>query len=191
MANGSDQAGLGIASRDCGIVQFDGWDGAMERFETDLAPRLGGQLPTKVGETTYQDGKLVIRIAPRRFWLLSDGSLPPIDIDPELGCMLELGEGRVRLRLSGQNIKHVLERCVVVDWDSLQQGKGVQVGFHRVPVLLLRTGSFQCDLFVPRSFGRSLVEWISGASAGVTRLSASSCRDGRWAADPPLISAIR
>ncbi|BCH05280.1 hypothetical protein MesoLj131b_72790 (plasmid) [Mesorhizobium sp. 131-2-5] len=167
MTNGSDQAGLAIASKDCGIVQFDGWDDAMARFEADLAPRLGGQLPTKVGETTYQDGKLVIRIAPRRFWLLCDGPLPAIDIDPELGCMLGLGEGRVRLRLSGQNIKHVLERCVVVDWDSLQQGEGVQVGFHRVPVLLLRTGPFECDLFVPRSFSRSLGEWISQVSAGI------------------------
>ncbi|MER9573927.1 sarcosine oxidase subunit gamma [Mesorhizobium opportunistum] len=166
MANGADQAGLEIASQDCGILQFHGWDDAMGRFEADLAPKLGGHLPKKVGETTYQDSKLVIRIAPRRFWLLSDGSLPPIDIDPELGCMLELGEGRVRLRLSGQNIKHVLERCVVVDWDSLQEGEGVQGGFHRIPVLLLRTGSFECDLFVPRSFARSLVEWISDAEIG-------------------------
>lgn len=166
MANGSDQAGLGIASQECRIVQFHGWDGAMTRFEADLAPRLGGQLPTKVGETTYQDDKLAIRIAPNRFWLLSDGPLPPVDVDPELGCMLDLGEGRMRLRLAGQKIKHVLERCVVVDWDSLPEGEGVQVGFHRVPVLLLRTGSFQCDLFVPRSFARSLVEWISDVEIG-------------------------
>ncbi|MCV3211488.1 sarcosine oxidase subunit gamma [Mesorhizobium sp. YC-39] len=167
MANGSDQAGLGIASQDCGIVQFDGWHDARARFEADLAPRLGGHLPKKVGETTYQHSKLVVRIAPRRFWLISDGLLPPIDIDPELGCMLQLGEGRVRLGLSGWKIKHVLERCVVVDWDSLQEGEGVLVGFHHVPVLLLRTGSFQCDLFVPRSFARSLVDWISDVSSGV------------------------
>ncbi|MFD2052062.1 sarcosine oxidase subunit gamma family protein [Mesorhizobium calcicola] len=167
MANGTNQPGFEIASQDCGIVQFHGWDEAMARFEADLATKLGGQLPTKVGKTAYKDGKFVMRIAPNRFWLLSDAPPPPIDIDPELGCKLALGEGRVRLRLSGRNIKHVLERCVVVDWDSLPEGEGVQVCFHRVSVLLLRTGSSQCDLFVPRSFARSLMDWISNVSAAI------------------------
>lgn len=168
MADSSTQAGLEIAAYDCAIVQFDGWDNTVARFEAELELMLGGPLPSKVDETARHDGWLVIRVAPNRFWLLCDRAPPVIDVGLELGCALALGESRVRLRLSGGGLKHVLERCVAVDWEALGKGRAVQTGFHRVPVLLLRRSAFECDLLVPRSFSKSIMEWIADLSAAVT-----------------------
>ncbi|RWP61941.1 MAG: sarcosine oxidase subunit gamma [Mesorhizobium sp.] len=158
-------AGFDMAACDCSLLQFEGWDGAMVQFEVVLKRVLGGPLPTKVGDTARYDDLLVIRIAPRRFWLLCDGTPPIIDVDSGIGCALPLGEGRVRLRLSGRGIKHVLERCVAVDWETLGDGRAVQAGFNRMPVLLLRRSGFRCDLLVPRSLSKGLTEWIADASA--------------------------
>ncbi|MER9345354.1 hypothetical protein NKI41_32450 [Mesorhizobium sp. M0601] len=99
---------------DCSILQFEGWDGPMARFDTVLSKMLGGPLPKTVGDTARHDNWLVIRIAPRRFWLLCDGTSPSVDVDADLGCALPLGEGRARLRLSGRGLKYVLERCVAL-----------------------------------------------------------------------------
>ncbi|RWP97629.1 MAG: sarcosine oxidase subunit gamma [Mesorhizobium sp.] len=155
-----------MAAFNCAIVQFEGWDGAMAQFEVVLNRMLGGPLPKKVGDTARHDGWLVIRIAPRRFWLFCDGPPPITDVDPELGCALPLGEGRVRLRLSGRGLKHVLERCVAVDWETLGDARAVQTGLHGVPVLLLRRSGSECDLLVPRSCSKGLTEWIADASGG-------------------------
>lgn len=165
MADGSNMTGFEVAAYDCAIVQFEGWHGAMAQFEVELNSMLGGPLPNEVGETARHDNWLIIRIAPRRFWLLCDGTPPITDVDAELGCALPLGEGRMRLRLSGGGLKHVLERCVPIDWETLGEGRAVQTGLHRVPVLLLRRGILECDLFVPRSLSKSLREWIADASA--------------------------
>ncbi|MUZ75898.1 sarcosine oxidase subunit gamma [Agrobacterium vitis] len=157
-------ASIEITSFDCGILQLEGWAHGMDRFEAILSTNLGGVLPSKVGDSSRCGSWNIVRIAPRRFWLLCDGEPPAIEIDDEIGCMLWLGDGRRRLRLAGQSIKHVLERCVPIDWDTLSEGKAIQTGFHRVPILLLRTGLIECDLFVPRTFGQSLTEWISDTS---------------------------
>ncbi|MER9076671.1 sarcosine oxidase subunit gamma [Mesorhizobium sp. M0904] len=165
MAEGPTVAGFEMAAYDCAIVQFEGWGGAMAQFEAELQRTLGGPLPNETGETARHDSRLVIRVAPRRFWLLCDGPPPVIDVDPELGCALPLGEGRVGLRLSGGGLKYVLERCVPVDWETLGEGRALQTGLHRVPVLLLRRSAFECDIIAPRSFSKSLTEWIADASA--------------------------
>ncbi|WP_235984604.1 sarcosine oxidase subunit gamma [Mesorhizobium neociceri] len=138
MADGSTMTGFEMAADDCAIIQFEAWDGAMAQFEAELPRILGGPLPTEVGDTARHDSWLVIRVAPCWFWLLWDGPPPIIDVDPKLGCALPLGEGRVRLRLSGRGLQYVLERCVAVDWETLAEGRALQTGLHRVPVLLLR-----------------------------------------------------
>lgn len=167
MADDSNMAIFEMVAYDCSILQFEGWDGAMARFEAVLDQMLGGPLPKMVGDTARHDNWLVIRIAPRRFWLLCDGPPPIVDVDAELGCALPLGEGRARLRLSGRGLKHVLERCVAIDWAALEDGRAVQTRLDRMPVLLLRRSGFECDLLVPRSLSKGLTEWLADASAAV------------------------
>lgn len=156
-----------MAAEPCAIMQLECWADSSEAFGAAIAARLGGELPAEVGEVRSMAGLKAVRIAPRRLWLIGDEAVPALSVDPDLGCALPLSEGRVRLHLSGRHLLDVLSACVAIDWNGPQAapGRAVQTGFHRVPVLALRTASDACDLVVPRSFERSLTEWISDSAA--------------------------
>jgi sarcosine oxidase subunit gamma len=153
-----------LSVADCPLIQVEGWDGALAQFETSLSASLGAELPALVGETVCHNGLLIIRVAPRRLWLAldNDAPAPSFAIDPDLGCSVSLGEGRVRFSLAGADIARVLSTCIAVDWHAppAAPGRAVQTAFHHVPVLLLRTGETTCELVVPRSFARSLHGWL-------------------------------
>lgn len=157
-----------ISVEACTIVQVEAWPETQAEFGAELSRQLGAALPAACGEAVPVGGWLAVRIAPRRFWLIAqDGSQPRLTIDPALGCSLSLGEGRMRLSLSGPRTFDILKACVAIDWDSPQAGPGsaLQTGFHHVPVLLLRTGADACDIIAPRSFAQSLVDWLTDIAA--------------------------
>lgn len=155
-----------MSAEPCAILQVECWAGSREAFEAAISAQLGGELPAEVGETAHLAGLQAVRIAPRRCWLVGD-TLPVLSLAPEAGCALPLPEGRTRLRLSGRHVLDVLSACVAIDWNAPQAapGRAVQTGFHRVPVLVLRKAPDACDLLVPRSFARSLTDWISEVAA--------------------------
>ena len=107
-----------LSAADCPIIQIEGWDGTLERFEASLSQELGMALPALVGETVRHADTLIVRVAPRRFWLISeDGAeVPSPAVDPELGCSVSLSEGRVRFRMTGARVPEVLSACIAVDW---------------------------------------------------------------------------
>jgi heterotetrameric sarcosine oxidase gamma subunit len=156
-----------LSVADCPLIQVEAWDGALTQFESSLSASLGSKLPASVGETVRHKSFLVIRVAPRRLWLtLDDGTLAPsLALDPDLGCSVSLGVGRVRFKMAGPDISRVLSKCIAVDWraPTAAPGRAVQTSLHHVPVLFLRTGETACELIVPRSFSRSLSDWIADA----------------------------
>jgi len=150
----------------CAIVQAEAWPGTVSAFEAELSRQLGGKLPTTSRETTVVGEWLAVRIAPRRFWFIADGNAAlRCSIDPELGCLLPLGESRKRLRLVGPHTFDILAACVTIDWHDAKPGSTFQTSLHHVPVLLLRTAIDACDILAPSSFARSLAEWISDIAA--------------------------
>ncbi|CAH2399972.1 sarcosine oxidase subunit gamma [Mesorhizobium ventifaucium] len=157
-----------LSVADCPLIQIEGWDGTLGQFEKSLSALLGTKLPDSVGETVRQKGLLVIRVAPRRLWLALDDGLeaPSLAVDPDLGCSVSLGEGRERFRMAGAHIAPVLSKCITVDWraPAAAPGRAVLTSLHHVPVLFLRTGDAACELIVPRSFSRSLSDWIADAA---------------------------
>ncbi|TPN51538.1 sarcosine oxidase subunit gamma family protein [Mesorhizobium sp. B1-1-7] len=167
-----------LSVADCRLIQIEGWDGTLGQFETSLSASLGVDLPASVGETVRHNGLLIIRIAPRRLWLALDDSAPEpsLAIDPDLGCSVALGEGRVRFSLAGVDIASVLSTCIAVDWHAptTAPGRAVQTSFHHVPVLLLRTGETACELIVPRSFARSLHDWLVDSQSEAANFSPAS-----------------
>ncbi|TIX40271.1 MAG: sarcosine oxidase subunit gamma, partial [Mesorhizobium sp.] len=147
------------------LIQIEGWDRTLRQFEKSVSASLNTKLPASVGETVRHKGLLTIRVAPRRLWLaLDEGTeAPALVVDPDLGCSVPLGEGRVRLKMAGPGIARLLSGCVAVDWHAptAAPGRAVLTSFHHVPVLFLRTGETACELLVPRSFARSLSDWIA------------------------------
>lgn len=148
-----------LKTSDCPILQFESWASAKVKFESALAKDLSVELPASVGDSVATGSGRLIRIALRRLWLVCEDTLPAVAVS-DYGCQIVLADGRVRLRLSGRNIKHILERCAPIDWENLGEGKAIQTGFHGIPTLVLRADP-HCDLLVPRSFARSIAEWIA------------------------------
>ena len=160
--------GFVLSVADCSLVQLEVWDGKSQQLEAVLSGTFGIALPSTVGETVRHRNLRAIRVAPRRFWLLYDApGGEPIALDPDFGSVVDLGEGRTRLRLSGPRLADVLAKCIAVDWQSPAAApeRAIQTSFHGVPVLFLRTGEAECELLVPRSFSRSILDWL-GDSAG-------------------------
>jgi sarcosine oxidase subunit gamma len=155
---------------DCPLVQLEAWDGRSQQLEAVLSGTLGIALPGTVGEIVRHQNLRAIKVAPRRFWLLYDApGREPIAMDPDVGSVVDLGEGRTRLRLSGSRLPDVLAKCIAVDWQSpaVAPQKASQTSFHGVPVLFLRTGEAECELLVPRSFSRSILDWLGDSAGGV------------------------
>jgi sarcosine oxidase subunit gamma len=161
MADLATPTDFSLSVSDCPLVQIEGWDGT---FESNLSQALGTLLPALVGETVRHADSFIVRIAPRRFWLISNGAsqAPSPAVDPELGCLVPLGEGRVRFTMTGARVPKILSACIAVDWHSpaAAPGRALHTSLHHVPVLFVRTGAADCDLIVPRSFARSLSDWI-------------------------------
>lgn len=167
----ADGAPFTLREESCHLVQADGWADRLAAFEATLSAALGMAMPAAVGETRRGAGVTAIRIAPRRFWLLYDTTAPSVAVDPELGCSLALGEGRVWLHLVGSRLQNVLEKCVAVDWQpqAMTPLRAIQTSVHGVPLLLMRRAELECDMLVPRSFARSVVEWVVDAAKEFTR----------------------
>ncbi|MER8944637.1 sarcosine oxidase subunit gamma family protein [Mesorhizobium sp. M0203] len=166
MASLTASRDFSLSVADCPLIQIEGWDATLRQFEKSVSASLNTKLPASVGETVRHKGFLTIRVAPRRLWLaLDEGTeAPALVVDPDLGCSVPLGEGRVRLKMAGPGIATLLSGCIAVDWHAptAAPGRAVQTSFHHVPVLFLRTGETACELIVPRSFARSLSDWIAG-----------------------------
>jgi sarcosine oxidase subunit gamma len=161
---------LELSVADCPLVQVEAWDGTSEQFQSDLLRAFEIALPATVGETIRQPSLRAIKVAPRRFWLLYDTpGRPPIEVDPDLGSVTHLGEGRIRVRLRGDRLPSVLAGCIAVDWHSptTALGNAIQTSFHHIPVLFVRTGEAECELIVPRSFARSILDWLGDSAGGV------------------------
>ncbi|MER9017075.1 sarcosine oxidase subunit gamma [Mesorhizobium sp. M0898] len=165
MASLTSSRDFSLSVADCPLIQIEGWDATLRQFEKSVSASLNTKLPASVGETVRHKGLLTIRVAPRRLWLALDegAEAPALVVDPDLGCSVPLGEGRVRLKMAGPGIARLLSGCIAVNWHAptAAPGRAVQTSFHHVPVLFLRTGETACELIVPRSFSRSLSDWIA------------------------------
>ncbi|MER8704432.1 sarcosine oxidase subunit gamma [Mesorhizobium sp. M0323] len=165
MASLTSSRDFSLSVADCPLIQIEGWDATLRQFEKSVSASLNTKLPASVGETVRHKGLLTIRVAPRRLWLaLDEGTeAPALVVDPDLGCSVPLGEGRVRLKMAGPGIARLLSGCIAVNWHAptAAPGRAVQTSLHHVPVLFLRTGETACELIVPRSFSRSLSDWIA------------------------------
>lgn len=152
------------------ITQIEGWPGTQPEFEASLAAWLGTRLPPQVGEILPVGSCSAVRIAPRKCWMIGAGDTAPA-LNPEIGCVLPLPDGRLRLRLSGHRVLDILSACLAVDWDAPHAAPGyaIQTGFQTVPVMALRIEPLVFDVLVPRTLARSLTDWLTDMASPWTQ----------------------
>ncbi|MCA1439297.1 sarcosine oxidase subunit gamma [Ensifer sp. IC4062] len=145
----------------CPLIQCDAWEGTFAAFKAALAREIGGALPTQVGEIAGRGGLRVVRAGPRRFWIFPSERSATIasGIPPELGCRLDLSEGRIRIEVSTPDLRDVVSKCLAIDWDRTL-GVATFSSLHRIPVMFTRFSERDGEFVVPRSFARSISEWL-------------------------------
>lgn len=151
-----------ISRTACPMIQWDLWDAGSATFSSFAAERLGGALPARVGETATLGPVTVVKAGPRRFWFLcADRASLPRGLPPELGGELDLCEGREQLVLRTRRLRDVLSQCLAIDWNETL-GRATFTSLHRIPVMFMRHSAEEGIFVVPRTFSRSIVEWLEG-----------------------------
>ncbi|WP_454857016.1 sarcosine oxidase subunit gamma [Rhizobium binxianense] len=144
----------------CTLVQWDAWGGSTAAFEAFATRELGSPLPAAVGGIAAIGAVSAVRVAPRRFWLFAaERDALPRGVPTELGCELDLGEGRERIALRTPRLRDVLARCLAVDWDETL-GVATFASLHRIPVMFTRSSAEEGQFVVPRTFARSIASWL-------------------------------
>lgn len=141
-----------------GLVELAGWTPA---GLAAMFYRAGLPLPAEPGSTVRQGTALIARLTPSIAWLI-DGDAGIHAADD--GCAIDLSHGRVRLTLDGAGSTTVLAGVAALDLDAWPVGKVNATGVHGVPVLIHRAAVERFELLVPRSFVRSIRQWIEEAA---------------------------
>jgi len=144
----------------CPLVQWDAWDSCSSEFSEFAADRLGGPLPDEVGRITPYCTRMVIKAAPRRFWIFAPQPEDlPHGLPVALGTELDLSEGRMRLEVRTPRLRDVLAQCLAIDWDETLN-RAAFAKMHRIPVMFSRNSADEGAFVVPRTFAQSIHEWL-------------------------------
>lgn len=151
---------IAITRSRCPLVQWEAWDDDDDGFARFASGRLGAFLPAEVGQIVRSEVATAVKIAPRRFWLLSRNSdALPRGLPENLGAELDLGEGRERVDIRTPALRDVLAQCLAVDWDRTLD-RAVFAPLHRIPVMFTRESTERGTFIVPRTFAQSIVDWL-------------------------------
>jgi sarcosine oxidase subunit gamma len=144
------------------IRQIAAWrDADLAPLRADLVERLGIALPDGP-DAARADGRVALRIAPRRWWLVE---APEAGAEPDLAAALagraaltDLSHARSVLRLGGPADRSVLAKLCRIDLhpSALPPGRVAQTALGQVPALIHALDDEPAfDLYLPRSLAVS------------------------------------
>lgn len=135
------------------LLQIAAYAGCEKPFAKAMEPQIG-KLPQQAGLAI--DG--VLKTGPRQYWLFGKHAAVPAD----LGAACDLSQSRVRLTLEAPEAWKRLMGAMPVDLDPaiFKLNAFALTGIHHTPVLLWRTGDTRYEIFVLRTFARSVEEWL-------------------------------
>jgi len=116
------------------------------------------------------EGWRLLRLAPRRVWLVSEVDQPPPAVSAADTVLIDLSHGRVRVAVEGSAVGSVMARLVPIDLrvKSCPVGAVASTLMHHVGVTVERRDTAGFDLFLPRSFARALTHEIHAAARSAT-----------------------
>ena len=123
-----------------------------------------GKLPSKVGTVVAQEGRSVMRVGAKQFWLLGDtvSESDGVYITP-------LSSGRTRILLEGPRARDVLAACALIDFDSgsFKPGHFVMTGIHHTPALIHCVEENCFHIYALRTFALNVWEWLCDVAEGL------------------------
>jgi heterotetrameric sarcosine oxidase gamma subunit len=123
-----------------------------------------GKLPAKVGVVLDHDARMLLRIAPKQFWLLGE----PI-VSGDGVYVTHLSSGRTRIVLDGNNATRLLSAIALIDFSTaaFRPKQFVMTGIHHTPVTILCVAENEFHIFVLRSFAQNVWEWLCDVAEGL------------------------
>lgn len=148
------------------LAEFAAWPGT-EKAVASALKKFCGLRPATTASRALQSGRAtILTLTPRRWWLLSDDpglSLAALALAGDTGTSVDLSHARVGLRLAGPGVRGLLARGMAVDLhpSTFPIDAVAQSGFAEVPAVLHRASDEAYDLFLPRTFARHTLEWLT------------------------------
>jgi methylglutamate dehydrogenase subunit D len=124
-----------------------------------------GKLPTKVGTVVEHEGRSLLRIGAKQFWILGDAP-----VASEGTYITPLSSGRTRILLEGSNAREVLAACALIDFHPthFKSGQFVMTGIHHTPVLIHCISENSFHIYALRTFALNVWEWLCDLAEGLT-----------------------
>lgn len=159
-------------------LQFGGWQDNWDAAIAKVEEAIGCAVPALVNAGAESEGLRVMRVGPRRVRICAPRDDHRLDsmrrlTDASIGVVTELGHSRALLRLSGAGVRHLMSVLMPIDFSvpAFAQHAIAQSHVHHVPVLAMSVldddGAEAFDLYVPRTFAKSIEEWIAAHGARV------------------------
>lgn len=163
-----------ITGRD--LVQIAAWPDTVKAAADHVRDITKLDWPSDMAHAVTNGGVTLIRVGPEKVWLTAPrgaglGEQIAAELSASLAAVTELGHARTIVRLTGPEVRPLLQRLVPVDVarGRMPAGAFAQTGIHGIAVLLHASGSEarddSFDLYLPRTFALSLAETIDTLAA--------------------------
>lgn len=160
--------------RGLGYLRVAAWADSAPVVRAALADALGAAAPASARLAAVSPSGNVIAAPAPDAWLVILADRRGVDLAADLGARLgpadaaisEQDDGLVALRLAGPKARDVLAKGSRIDLhpDAFPPGTVAQSPMHRIGALLHRAGEDVYDVYVARSYARSLCDALVDAA---------------------------
>jgi sarcosine oxidase subunit gamma len=169
-AGGARRLRLGEV-RGWSLVQVAAFASTLAELERAVRPLLGGDLPARIGEVSIASERRLFKTGPEQFWIVGPegdalASNLQAAVAPAVGAVTPLSHSRTRIFVEGSAARDLLAKGIPLDFhpDVFRIGQFALTGLHHTPVLLHRSGENRYELYVLRTFARSVWDWLIDAA---------------------------
>lgn len=153
------------------LVQVAAFPATVTELEQSVRASMGVGLPTQMGRADTLDARVLLRIGPEQFWILtreSDDIEPALQsaVAPWIGSVTPLTHSRTCIWIDGSHSREVLAQGLAIDLDPKVFGPNsfALTGLHHTPVIILQSSAMRFELYVLRTFAVWTWEWLTDAA---------------------------
>ena len=157
--------------RGCALVQVAGFAATRAAVATAVAGVTGAPCPGQIGVVVRTGPYKVLRTGAEQFWIAAKGVT---DLDSRLsavipsaaGCVTPLSSARTRIYLDGPNARDILAKGIAIDLapGHFAIDQFALTGLDHTPVLLFRAAEDRYEIWVMRTFARTVWDWLTDAA---------------------------
>ena len=150
------------------LIQVAGFAANEHELPKALQPLLSVDLPTRVGSAVTAAERLLMKIGPHMFWVITPESEDLVAslrevVAPATGSVTPLSNSRHRLFIMGPQAWHVLSTDIPLDLHPavFAVHNFALTSLHHTPIVVHRSATDRYELYPLRSFAQWTWEWLT------------------------------